>query len=441
MTTRPAIYLLLLPLSVAADTAPSAWLALCDGARDGGRQYLRPDGGHQTLLVADAPMPSCESRRVAARPAEILWHGLIPESIAARSGAGLSLLGVGAANEFQVSEVIPTAAAPTARRQETYAKDGRTVTPAGKIGWSARDRATWIWDHRRWTNDAATLIHKLEDANMTTVYITVPLSGDPLRVTNPEALALFTARASAAGIEVWVVEGDPAAVTVEGRLDFVARAGALADYNAAQGSGAQLHGVQYDIEPYLLPGFDLAREDWLAAYLKTLRQLRGSLLLPMEVAVPFWWSDLVVADRPILDAMTASVDGVTVMNYRTDPAQLYANAVAYLEWGQNSDRHVRIALETGELVDQTLRSFRRNDIGRLWQVEIGNRTALMLRDKPVANPHGPAFAQTHIVNVPASRTTFFGARGELEELLPKLSRQLTGWPAYAGIALHEYIAD
>lgn len=441
MTSRLAICALLLPLTVAADNSSSAWLALCDGARDGGRHYLRPDGAQQTLLVADAPVPSCESRRIAAKLADIRWHDLIPASIAARSGEGLALLGVGAAKEFQVSEVIPAAAQPTARRQDPYAGDGRTVTPAGKSGRSAGDRATWIWEHRRWTTDAARLIHKLEDANMAVVFITVPLAGDPLRVMNPEALALFTARASAAGIEVWVVEGDPAAVTVAGRRDFVARAAALANYNAAQGPRAQLHGMQYDIEPYLLPGFDLAREDWLAAYVETLRQLRDSVVLPMEVAVPFWWSDLFVADRPILDAMTEYVDGITVMNYRTDLAQLYSNALAYMEWGQNNDRHVRIALEAGELVDQTLHNFRRDDIGRLWQFEIGNRTALILRDKPAANPHGPAFARTHIVSVPAARTTFFGARRELEELLPKLSRQLTDWPAYAGIALHEYIVE
>jgi len=49
-----------------------------------------------------------------------------------------------------------------------------------------------------------------------------------------------------------------------------------------------------------------------------LRQLRQASALPIEVDVPFWWADQQTANGPLMDRLAAVVDGVTVMNYRTD---------------------------------------------------------------------------------------------------------------------------
>ncbi len=305
----------------------------------------------------------------------------------------------------------------------------------------AQGRATWIWRHRRWLSDPASLVRQLKAAGMTTVYVSVPLTGSPSRVAHSDALARFIAVASDSAIDVWAVEGDPAAITPEGKSDFRHRARAFVTFNSDRPADQRLHGIQYDIEPYLIRGFDLDRDGWLSAYLETLRDLSEIASVPLEAAVPFWWAELQLDAEPVIDAMADYVDGITVMNYRTEPQQIVANALPYLEWGHRHERLVRIALEAGPLENQTLRSYRPSRIGRLWQVDIGGETALLLRRFPAENPHGPAFARSHESPVPASRTTFHGDTKRLDALLPRLIRHWSAWPAYAGVALHEYLPD
>lgn len=74
-------------------------------------------------------------------------------------------------------------------------------------------------------------------------------------------------------------------------------------------------------------------------------------------------------------------------------------------------------------------------------MEIGDETALLLLDKPATNPGGATFARSHDVAVPASKTTFHNQRRRLDELSPELSLQWSAWPAFKGIALHEYVTD
>ncbi|MFW2403372.1 MAG: hypothetical protein ACN4GT_01315 [Gammaproteobacteria bacterium] len=302
-------------------------------------------------------------------------------------------------------------------------------------------RATWIWRHNRWSSDPAELVSELVDAAMTTVFVAIPLGGSPLRVTQPDALARFIDIATDAGIAVWAVEGDPEAITPEGRNNFRSRAHAFVEFNSGRRMDQRLRGIQYDIEPYLIRGFDLDPETWLAAYIETLRELHEIASVPIEAAVPFWWADLDLNGRPVIDAMAQYVVGITVMNYRTESQQILANAAPYLKWGHEYARHVRMALEAGPIEDQTLHNYRPSRTGRVWQIEIGSETALLLRKAPAANPHGPTFARSHDSPVPASRTTFHGQREKLDALLPRVIRQWSAWPAYAGVALHEYLPD
>ena len=69
----------------------------------------------------------------------------------------------------------------------------------------------------------------------------------------------------------------------------VKMARAYAAYNRDAPAQARLSGLQLDIEPYLNSGYQLDTEDWMAAYLDTLSQVRAQAMMPMDVAVPFWW--------------------------------------------------------------------------------------------------------------------------------------------------------
>lgn len=300
-------------------------------------------------------------------------------------------------------------------------------------------RATWVWRGDLALADIDDFIAALLADDIRTLFLAVPMAGTPPAVSNADSLATLIARTHELGIQTWAVEGDPAAVTRRGREHFLQRTRALAAFNAGQPEGRRLLGVQYDIEPYLLPGFELAREDWLREYLDTLRQLRNELSVPMEAAVPFWWSGLSVDGQPVLTAMQPLVDGLTIMNYRTDPEQLQRLAEPYLAWGVRQQRYVRIALESVALPDQTLTHFRRGHRGRLWQLKLGNADVLLLLANPAGNPSGPTFSRAYSTEIPASGTTFRGRRKQLDQSLPTLVQHWSAWPSFAGAALHGYL--
>ncbi len=300
-------------------------------------------------------------------------------------------------------------------------------------------RAAWVWQPEAWMETTEALLGELERTGARTVFITVPLEGEPLAVANPGWLARFIDAARRSQVSVWVVEGDPGAVLPEGQAHMVMRASALARFNASQQPGLRLAGVQYDIEPYLLAGFALDTRRWLTHYLDTIRVLRQTAGMPLEVAVPFWWSGLAAGDGPFLEQLAAVVDGVSVMNYRTDPAQIRDGARPFLAWGAEHQRFVRIALEAGPIPDQTRWQYRPFERGRLWQLEIGQTRALVLLRRPRANPAGPSFALAYAVPVSGDRTTFRGNTDALDRLLPELETDWAAWPSFAGIALHEYL--
>lgn len=300
-------------------------------------------------------------------------------------------------------------------------------------------RATWVWQGDVALAEPAALLRELLANDIRTLFLAVPLTGEPPAVADTDALAALIERAREHHIETWAVEGDPAAVTHQGREHFLRRTRALAAFNAGQPEQRRLHGVQYDIEPYLLGGFELAREAWLREYLETLGALRNAWSLPMEVAVPFWWSGLTVDGMPLLAAMHPFVDGLTVMNYRSDPEQLQRLAAPFLAWGVRQQRYVRIALESVALPDQSLAHFRRGRSGRLWQLRLGQTDVLVLLAAPGHNPAGETFSRAYVTDVPAGRTTFHGRPGQLAEHLPALVRHWSAWPSFTGAALHGYL--
>lgn len=300
-------------------------------------------------------------------------------------------------------------------------------------------RAAWVWQPEAWRDAPATLLAGLARIAADTVFISVPLAHEPLAVADPERLGRFIEDARARGIAVWAVEGDPRAVLPDGEAHMVSRGRALAAFNAGRPANQHLAGVQYDIEPYLLPGFELDTARWLLGYLRTLRILRRTVRMPMEVAVPFWWSGLMAGDAPLLEQLAAVVDGVTVMNYRTDEAGILAGASPFLAWGADQARYVRIALEAGPIPEQTRWHFLPFERGRLWKVDLGPSGALILLRDPGKNAAGQSYALAYSVPVRPDRTTFRGRIEELEALLPELERVWTAWPSFAGVALHEFL--
>lgn len=302
-------------------------------------------------------------------------------------------------------------------------------------------RSAWAWRPSAWRDAPDALLERARAVGTTTLYISVPIAGGagPLTVSNPESLARFIGMAVIQGISVWAVEGDPRAVLPAERGKFVARAEALAAYNVARGPDSRLGGIQYDIEPYLLPGYALDIAGWSEAYLTTLTALKAASAMPLEAAVPFWWSDVPSRHGPLLERLTPIVDGLAVMNYRTDPQQLSAIAESFLSWGVRSQRYVRIALEAGALGDEQRRHYRSAGAGELLHVDVAGRDVLVLLSDVHAFEPGRAWAYSHSSTFSGAELTFHDDPSRLLNLLPTLESSWMAWPSFGGVALHGLI--
>ena len=303
-------------------------------------------------------------------------------------------------------------------------------------------RASWIWQPDKWINSPEALLDKFAKAGVGTLFVTVPINTQQATVEHPHELEAFVTAATKRGVKIWAVVGDPGAVIESERAMFARYPVAYARYNSNVPAMAQLSGIQFDIEPYLNAGYALDPAVWYEAYLDTLRQLKQASALPIEVDVPFWWADQQTANGPLMDRLAPVVNGVTVMNYRTDPAQIKRLAQPFLEWGVRQHRAVRIALESGPIPDEIQRHYLPARSGEVALIAIGSNQVLLEFDRMQSFPDSSSMTQTfqlsHTTPVPGSATTFAGQHDVLLKLLPELEKLWSAWPSFAGTALHEF---
>ena len=299
----------------------------------------------------------------------------------------------------------------------------------------AAPRSTWIWDHSTWRERADALLDWAASERLHELFIVVTLEDG--RVKDPQALAAFIRRAGRQGIQVSAVEGDPHMVLPTQRAATAARARAYAAYNAQAEPAARLAGVQFDIEPYLLPEHVLPAASLDKEYVATLAALREAAdTLPLDFVLPFWWDDR----TEILDGLARHADAVTVMDYRTDPEQIVRFALPFLDWGAAKGKRVRIALEAGSLSPETQRRYRRAEPGAAGDMllfTVDGQQVLVLLRQPLAHPDARPYRLSATRQIDGSATTFHRDKASLRALLPRLENDFGAWPGFAGIAVHE----
>jgi len=293
-------------------------------------------------------------------------------------------------------------------------------------------RAAWVWSSSAWRDHPRQVLQHARTHGVRTLFVSVPVRRG--KISAPQLLASFIRRAGSAGIAVWTVDGDPGMVLPTEHAAAAARVRAYVAYNRAAHADARLAGLQFDVEHYLLPGYGSAAaqlDGRYAALAQALRHAAGTL--PLDFVVPFWWHD----KAPLMEALADWASSVTVMDYRTDPAQIAAFAQPFLDWGARNGKPVRIALEAGPVAVERQRRYERAAVGDLWQVEVGGQSVLVLLGKAQANPAGQAYRMVYERLIDGSATTFHGKEPALLAGLPGLERDFAAWSSFAGIALHE----
>jgi hypothetical protein len=302
-------------------------------------------------------------------------------------------------------------------------------------------RSTWVWHAADWRDRGPALLDWAASHGVRALFVTVPFKDEKVR--EPAALARFIRAAGKRGIRVLSVDGDPHMVLPDHQAALARMARAYGAYNASVAPGARLAGLQFDVEPYLLPEYGAGKVDWDARYLamaRTLREAAGSLRL--ELVVPFWWD----GKTALLDGLAPLVDALVVMDYRTDRAQVTEFALPFLDWGARHGKQVRIALEAGEIAAETQRRYVRAAAGEaadLLRLRVdGQQVLAVLKEAVETSGAGPApadhFRLQSTREIDGSATTFHKNKDALLRLLPELEADFSAWDgAFGGIALHE----
>lgn len=251
-------------------------------------------------------------------------------------------------------------------------------------------------------------------------------------------------------------------------------------YNATAQTDERFAGIHFDVEPYLLPGFQGPRRNQLlTGYLTLVARVASRARaagLTIGVDVPFWYDlpdeasgrllpvEFNGTRKPASEHVLDLVDCVGVMGYRT--VAYGADGVVRLAEGElayaaTQGKRVLVGLETTELPDEDLVDFDGEPGRGLPERAPADRTVVFLPGPRTATVRlvqrdgwsdlrrgwhegesAPAlwWPVRRVVGVPASKLTFAGLGADsLHKTMRQALDELQGHPAFAGFAIHDYL--
>ncbi len=219
-------------------------------------------------------------------------------------------------------------------------------------------RGVWFWKTRRLltqARDRRRLRQEMRRLGLDRLYLEVR---EPLGTLAP-LLREFETR----GIRVVALSGEPSDIDHPRRVTAVIDA--VLDFNRDHVHG--FSGLQFDIEPYALPGFARHKRGDYARYARLMREIRARIGRKMKwsVVVPFWFDQVPWKQGSLLAFVLRQADAVAIMAYRSRYAGVLALARPGLCEGQRQGKPVYVGIETAPFPDEdhfflTRREFRRH---------------------------------------------------------------------------------
>ena len=291
--------------------------------------------------------------------------------------------------------------------------------------------SAWAWNPALWQGDPAPLIASAVQRRIRRLFVTLDVEDGKVR--HVAALRRFVRAAARSGIEVEAVEGDPHMVLASGLPAALARARAFTAYQQTAGEHEKLAGLQYDVEPYVLPEWGkepATYKGWADAIL----QLSHAAREPVDLVLPFRLIEL-AQGRELLRRTKAAVRGVTIMSYRTQASSLAQIAEPFLAWGTREGKPIRLALEAGPIEDEVEQVYREAPFGTL-AVLPGSQPQILILEKPSAIAGARMFRAQLPETVRGDRISFLGEEARMMEMARRTTPAFSSWPSFAGFALH-----
>ncbi len=177
-------------------------------------------------------------------------------------------------------------------------------------------------------------------------------------------------------IKVYALDGSKNYTLPENHQTVVDTVEKIIRYNEKVNKDERFYGIHYDIEPYLLPGFNGDRQkEILQNYIDIIKKItskakEGNLFTGLSI--PFWFDSpdrytgeekIVEVDgikKPLIEHIIDLVDTVAIMDYRTEvngSNGIIALAEKELSIASQKGKEVLIGLETGRLSDERVFNF------------------------------------------------------------------------------------
>ncbi len=291
----------------------------------------------------------------------------------------------------------------------------------------------WAWKPMFWQDQSESLLQQAKALGLNHLLVSVDIKDS--KILERDKFANFVATARGIGLGITIVEGDPAMALSGGRSIALDRLKVLNAYQEQAKVESRIVGVQYDIEPYLLPGFAQAPEPLLTEWAATLEALTSATSLDLDIVVPFWLSFLDSSASLILPSLQLA-SRITVMAYRTEGSVIQAIAEPFLAWGTRVGIPVQIALESGPLDDEIVHIFERAKVGELWLLPQAGGAVAYLLDSPQSGDTEHIYALSSENSVPAGRISFLGDPQRLGSVVPGLLTAFQSWPSFSGLTFH-----
>lgn len=301
--------------------------------------------------------------------------------------------------------------------------------PSRPVGYAA-----WAWAPHLWRDEGVRLLARASALGLDRLFVAVAIADGAIR--DEAAFGRFVADARRLGIAVTVVEGDPAMALPEGRAVALRRLEALRTYQARAPEPARLEGVQYDIEPYILPAYAAEPAVVQRGWGDTIAALgAASGPLALDFVLPFWLAGDEAAGA-VLPQLQRTAASITIMAYRTAPEAVQAAAEPLLAWASHQGIPARVALEAGPLGNEVARTYTPSPEGDVWVVPIPDGAVALILNGRMRLPVGQGFALAREDVSPADRVSFLGDQARMRAVANHSLTMFRAWSAFEGFAFH-----
>lgn len=216
---------------------------------------------------------------------------------------------------------------------------------SGKI--PAEVQATWLWDPLNLVVNQAATIAFLEQKNVNKVYVQID------RDIPSDVYRRFIEKASAEDIRVFALDGAPDWAAEKGDVGQDQLMAWLETFQAGSSELQKFGGIHLDVEPYLYSGWATDQKATILAYQNLLLKAKAgadSLVLPLEVDMPFWFDEVSYANTVgtglLAEWVIANTSSVTIMAYRDKASSIIDLVRNEVEFAAEYGKTIVVGIET-----------------------------------------------------------------------------------------------